>query len=186
MRYASICNLSFSELKEQFPIVGRGSSRIVFDLSGGTVLKMVRVSAKGQIQHETELELHHYAQDWTHNRLCPILHYSNDKIICRKAIPLNTPYHRLSPELIPIFRRMRVRLHDFELIYREGRRTEGLSEPYEKLINLALYQDIECLISNFCLLPGDLFKRSSWGYWRKKFVLIDYGLKKNDFVTLYA
>lgn len=182
-----LCQLSRKELDARFPVIGRGTARIVYDIGRGRVLKKARKSVRGSVQTETELALYQELEGWREQRrLCPVLFGNDQAVISRKAIPLQTPYTKLPPELVPRFKRMRASLEDAMRIFTNPSIPRDLSQPYHKTVESAWFEDVESLVNSHQLLLGDTLRVDSWGYVNRKFVIIDSGILSEDYHRLYC
>ena len=197
MKYEDILKAKKTDLNKNFKCIGRGSSRYVYDAGDGkTVIKYAMKNGKGVGQNETEYELYEYVSECI-GILCPVLDISGDNsiLIMAKAAPINK-IKGLSEKAKKTIKKFKEQLLLIEEYYRSPKNpfpTEKSSQYGNNLTDKqikaikrsSLFQDICTLTLNYDMLSGDLFKTSSWGYYKGKIVLIDYGCSRDCFNKYY-
>jgi hypothetical protein len=183
MQYKELLCMDRKALGHNFPIIGQGSGRIVFD-AGDVVIKYAK-NDKGLIQNSNEHDIYNNA-GYLHDILCPVLDSSrNDKVlIMAKAIPfskmssLNSEEKHIIKKLKSSFAVMRKRY-----ICWSGKSENKFRDntPWVNEINAL----IQSLIDDFDVLPLDCFRASSWAHYNGKCILVDYGLSQQEYDRLY-
>lgn len=143
---------------KQLPIIGTGSSRRVFDLGNGHVIKLA-INPKGLAQNNTESDYlisSHYSEFFN-----PAIdsHPDNYWIVTHKADRL-TREHTLS--------QFKVGLYDF---------LDRWSDFLPEILNICY---------EFNLHRHDLAKRSTWGVVDNKIKVIDFGVSNFVYKHYYS
>lgn len=173
-----------------------GSSRIVYDLGNGKVLKIAR-NRIGLVQNQHEFDL---SEDWVFSNYEIITNVfdgaeNGEWIISEKAEKMTKP----------LFKKVTGYGWDefIQALYAENQRING-TKPNSRFEQEALAKLIEKIWEDEDSLPyrmfsmigsypdlliGDLAKLNSWGVVKRKgklhAVLIDYGITQKDFDSLY-
>ncbi|MFL0269076.1 hypothetical protein [Candidatus Clostridium radicumherbarum] len=145
------------KLSRKYKLIGRGSSRAVFEIDKNYVLK-VPTSEKGIYQSRVEYKLHSIVDEHYKKYLCPIELFENNRLLMKKAVPLKK-------SLYP--RGFRI----YDLLYWEDR-------------NEYRY-DLRYLANTYDLLYVDLLNISSWGKYNGRYVLVDYGCTNRIYDAFY-
>lgn len=185
--FSEICDKPVKELMGQYRVIGTGSSRIVFDIDDKYVLKKPWHKERGSVQSYFEISLY---MDTKSSRLCPIIYNTVDCIVAAKTIPLSTPYDKLPVNVDQKkFKNFRILLRKMETIWNhqcnDPEYVEEMVPDWKKIKSSKVYKDIEFLSCYYDLCMDDIWRHSSWGYYRGYFVLIDYGLNKENFDKYY-
>jgi hypothetical protein len=187
--------MNLPDISQQKP-VGKGSSRTVY-LMGNRVAKVARGRYKrlmrGLAQNRAEYEIWKYAtseRGVTH--LCPIIDITPDDeiLVMAKATPISNlkEMPESARENLRVFKR-RLRYIYIAMCgkHRHQINTERVIEynsnpktqqEMRKTFKSKLWYDIQTLVYDYGLVLGDIVRPSSWGYYKGRFVLIDYGLTK--------
>lgn len=145
------------KLSRKYELIGRGSSRAVFEIDKNYVLK-VPTSEKGIYQCRVEYKLYSIVNDYYKRYLCPIELYENNRLIMKKAVPLKKSSYP---------RGFRI----YDLLNLETR-------------NEFRY-DLKYLANTYDLLYVDLLNISSWGKFNGRYVLVDYGCTNRIYDAFY-
>lgn len=169
--------------KENLEQIGKGSSRLVFNLSKNSVLKLAW-NVKGLEQNilESSDQIHKLFGD-----LVPALKKksSGDKIywiVMEKAKPVDEQtFEKISK--IP-FKTFQKAMKEMKLVnYKEKK---DVSEETKKLLKTSHFLDlVQDLTFSLGLLVGDVIKTSSWGTIGNRLVILDPGLSLLIFRSLY-
>lgn len=170
--------------KEHLKKLGEGSSRIVFDLNDGYVLKLAK-NEKGLEQNLTD-------GDWGLHKMYPDLlpelkdRDENDDcywIISKKCEKITPNKFK---ELTKIsFKDFSQAITEAYLNYKG--RLKVVSDTTKKYLDDedSIVYNIVDMIINFDMPSGDITRISSWGESDGKAKLLDAGLTNNTFNTLY-
>lgn len=181
-----------SELDKKLKMIGRGSSRYVYDAGDGkSVIKYAVRNMKGFSQNSTEYDMYKYASEYV-DILCPIIDISDDGnvLIMAKAVPI-TKSSNLSEDVKKIIRNFKKQLkitenyYDFQIL-KVSRICMLTEEQINEVKKSSLFEDLLTLIDGYGLLSSDLFSISSWGYLDGKIVLIDYGCSTDCYNEYYV
>lgn len=185
--------------------LGAGSSRDVYLQDKKTVLKVSGRKGdrlmRGLAQNRTEYETFLYAtaeHGVTH--LCPVIDITptDEVVTMARAIPLHRFTKTATPKQQQHCRKFKKRLRMMECILLNAKSPMDIvksqddlimeygRKEYKSLINSKLFGDVSTLVFNYGLLVGDLVCKKAWGYYKGKFVLVDYGLTKATWNELYA
>lgn len=190
MNWDEIANLTLGQLFQQFTYLGKGSSRYVFDIGNGYVVKCAKRKKHAYAQNDVEGKL--YIETLTtQDKLyfCPVVYADSRILIMSKAIPIS-PLKNIPKEFLPKVKDFRKKLKEIaEGIDGGTPSDEFLASEFveaERGSNLCeLYLKLEHFRSNFDLLMGDMLKVTSWGLFRGDIVLIDYGCTRKGFRDMY-
>jgi len=169
--------------KENLNQIGKGSSRLVFDLSKNSVLKLAwNEKGLGQNLMEQSDQIHKLFGD-----LVPALKKKcqGDKIywiVMEKAKPVDEEtFEKISK--IP-FKTFQKAMKEMKLVnYKEKK---DVSEETKELLKTSHFLDlVQDLTFSLGLLVGDVIKTSSWGKIGNRLVILDPGLQKDFFNTFY-
>lgn len=148
--FEHIYNMDWYEVRNSFPLVATGSSRWVYDMGGGYVIKLA-TNKDGYDQCSRENRVYTHADNYYRRYLCPLFWYAPGMVVMQKAVPM-VPLHMV--------------LGDPQVdLYSLGFGSKG-------------YSDLKYLSKRFGLLYEDLLSVTSWGYLGNRPVLIDYGCRK--------
>lgn len=190
------------DIKRNMPHLGCGSSRSVYGLKKGLIVKYAisRNKKVGIAQNKEEYHIYKKSKKEL-NILCPIIDISKkrDVIVMQKAIVVDS-------KIIPLelqnkfdnFRKKITMLHKFLWSVRDQTKFKSkrdikkhikerhdLSEEEEVMIKSNFFSQICTLIIKYNLLIGDIIRDDSWGYVDNRFVLIDYGCTLNVYDKHY-
>jgi hypothetical protein len=169
--------------KENLNQIGKGSSRLVFDLSKNSVLKLAwNEKGLGQNLMEQSDQIHKLFGD-----MVPALKKKckGDKIywlVMEKAKPVDEEtFEKISK--IP-FKTFQKAMKEMKLVnYKEKK---DVSEETKELLKTSHFLDlVQDLTFSLGLLVGDVIKTSSWGKIGNRLVILDTGLQKDFFNTFY-
>jgi hypothetical protein len=169
--------------KENLVQIGKGSSRLVFDLSKNSVLKLAwNEKGLGQNLMEQSDQIHKLFGD-----MVPALKKKcqGDKIywiVMEKAKPVDEEtFEKISK--IP-FKTFQKAMTEMKLVnYKEKK---DVSEETKELLKTSHFLDlVQDLTFSLGLLVGDVIKTSSWGTIGNRLVILDTGLQKDFFNTFY-
>lgn len=191
------------DITTKMPRLGGGSSRTVYELEDGVVVKYAmsfRRKKVGIAQNIAEYKIFRQAKKEL-NILCPIISASKkrDCLIMPKAIVVNSKDVPLKlqekfskfKEKIKILNKLFWRIRnqaEFKTardIKRHIRKRHELSKEEETIIKSKFFSQLCELITKYNLLVGDLVREDSWGYLNNKFVLIDYGCTVDVYNNYY-
>lgn len=179
-----------SDVKKNMPQIGCGSSRSVYQLEGGLVVKYAFEHNKvGIAQNKEEYNIYRKAKNKL-NILCPIIDVSKkrDVLVMQQAIPFNSQDVPL--KLQNKFFNFRKKINFLKALWsikeqsimnskrdikRYIRRRYTLTKEEGTIMNSNFFSQVCELILTYGLLIGDLIRYDSWGYINNRFVLIDYG-----------
>lgn len=199
MELKEICNtllegLTARNIKDKFEVLGTGSSRVVFD-AGEFVIKKAKNNIKGLLQNDTEQTMFDDAGRFE-SLLCPVIGSSEcgTFLVMQKAMSLKKA-KELSGEVkaeVNLFIKSLKKMKELHLEtsnqsskvfgYNSGLSQEEKDEIWES----DLFMSIFSLIEDYSLISGDCFSATSWNYLNGEMVLIDYGLKKDDYFKHYV
>lgn len=188
--------MNLLDIQRQEPI-GKGSSRTVY-LVENRVIKVAKGRYKrlmrGLAQNRAEYEIWKYAtSEHGVTHLCPIMDITPDDeaLVMARAIPISkagSVPDKIRDDLRLFKRQLRYMynaLHgelrhrlDTERFIRNWSSDPKVQEEMRKTFRSKLWHDILTLVYDYGLVLGDIVRLSSWGYYKGKFVLIDYGLTK--------
>jgi len=169
--------------KSKLTKLGEGSSRIVFDMKDGYVLKLAK-NEKGLEQNLTD-------GDWGIQRMYPDLvpelkeRDENDDCywLIVKAGKKITP-NRFKELTKMSFKEFGKALTDVELNYNGKRKlTDGVKQLLDD--EDSILSRVSDMMMNFDITAGDLTRISSWGEVDGKAKILDAGLTKTTFNTHY-
>lgn len=169
--------------KSKLKKLGEGSSRIVFDLDDGYVLKLAK-NIKGQEQNMGD-------GDWGKQKMYPdLLPELKDKdesddvnwLVVKKAEKITEKQFEALTKLN--FKTFSKALTQ-QYFWLNGK-IKKMDEENKKLIEDSEFlQEVIDLMQGFDMLPGDLTRISSWGKIDNKAVIVDCGLSQTVFNTHY-
>lgn len=169
--------------KSKLKKIGEGSSRIVFDLDDGYVLKLAK-NTKGFEQNMQD-------GDWGKHRMYPNLlpelkdvDSSDDVawVVIKKAEKITEKQFEALTKIN--FKTFSKALNE-KYLYLNGK-VKKMTDEYEKLIDDSEFlQDVIDMMMSFDMLPGDMTRISSWGKVGNNAVLVDSGLTQTVFNTHY-
>lgn len=189
--------------------IGKGSSRTVYD-NGDKVVKRATGEYKrlmrGCAQNRAEYELYERAQYDSITCLCPVYDITSDdeELTMAKAIRLTGGWGQ--PLVFPDEHREKLRLFkrqlkDLYAVFHGHRKCEIKGairrrrqmyknnpkrlKEFDSVVKSKLFQDLMILIYEYELMLGDLGRLSSWGFYKGRFVLIDYGATKSVMEEYY-
>lgn len=136
--------MSKKQIKKTYEFLGEGIARKVYALNQDMVLKVSK-GEDGYYQNAVENYIFTKASPLTKSILSPILYYSPEHLIMKRAIPLTQ------------FRK------DPHVDISEFKGLEWINKSLNELIN------------TFHLYKNDLYHTDSWGVAGNKILLIDYG-----------
>jgi len=169
--------------KENLNQIGKGSSRLVFNLSKNSVLKLAW-NEKGLQQNQLE------SSDQIHKLFGDLVPALKRKckgaeiywIVMEKAKPVDEEtFEKISK--IP-FKTFQKAMKEMKLVnYKEKK---DVSEETKELLKTSHFLDlVQDLTFSLGLLVGDVIKTSSWGTIGNRLVILDVGLSKIIFNSLY-
>lgn len=169
--------------KSKLKKLGEGSSRIVFDLNDGYVLKLAK-NIKGQEQNMGD-------GDWGKQKMYPdLLPELKDKdesddvnwLVVKKAEKITEKqFQSLTKLNFKTFSKILSEQH----LWLNGK-IKTMAEDSEKIIeDSELLQNVIDLVGSFDMLPGDLTRISSWGKIGNNAVIVDCGLSQTVYNTHY-
>jgi hypothetical protein len=177
-------------IKSGLKIIGKGSSRIVFELDDENVLK-VAINEKGLRQNELEYTIG-YNNSW-YEFITNVFDGNphNLWIQTEKANKIKTSdfkkiigYHFNDFKNVLLAESMRVCDNKGGAFY------EASSNNYEEIIELDLFQSTLSLIQEYDLLATDIASLNSWGIINRDDVnilaIIDYGTDNVSYKELYC
>lgn len=170
-----------SSLMRKYKVLGQGSSRIVFDIINGKVLKVAKGN-KGILQNNLEHEI--YSQ-YKSRRLCPVYECDGNFLIAGKAISL-TDYRSIPKDMKEKVREHKKLLKKISKVLELE--TYGCPIENKELKDAkrtGLYKFIKKMLVKYFLIPGDIFRPSSWGIYNNRIVLIDYGCNQEIYRKYY-
>jgi len=164
--------------KSKLKKIGEGSSRIVFDLEDGYVLKLAK-NTKGIEQNSIEND-----PELQKTNLVPVVKNSHKEdifLISEKASPIKEKYFENISK---------INFKDFSEALKLNKKLDDgkiqeIPEKYKDVLENDFYQDVYNLMTNFDFSPGDLGRISSWGSLKNKLVLIDSGLTEDIYKNHY-
>lgn len=185
--------------------VGRGSSRTVYDVGDGHVAKVAGGSSirfeRGLAQNRAEYTIYENAvlDSITHIAPCKSISNTDEVLVMRKLIPAND-YKNMTPKMreksLELARRHKyidgifwgARAHEIPdrveaFIYKSKKE---LRPKIRAFARSKLFEDLMILIFQYGLSLGDICRISSWGYYRGKYVLIDYGATQDVLIDYYS
>jgi len=169
-----------------FPKIGQGSSRIVFDMGDGNVLKLAK-NVKGYDQNNTE-------GDWGMQKMYPdIVPELIDKdeeddcswLIMKKGTKMTpSKFQALSKVSWQDFTKA---ISEADLDYRGKIKKSDMSEKTKEMLNDedSLVYQVADLMINFDMPPGDICRLASWGDFNGKVRLLDLGFNNTVARTHY-
>lgn len=156
--YEDIICMNKTQLLKKYKIIGRGSSRAVFEIDKNHVLKLP-TSEKGIYQCRVENRIYNSVNEYYEKYLCPILLFENNRLIMKRAAPLKrSAYPR-----------------DFSIYDLLNWNTRN-----------KFRYDLKALAGTFDLLYVDLLNLSSWGIYNGRYVLVDYGCTNRIYDEFYS
>jgi len=155
--FEDVIFMNRERLSRNYKLIGRGSSRAVFDIDKDYVLK-VPTSVKGIYQCRVEYKLYKIINEYYKKYLCPIDLFENNRLLMKKAVPLK------------------------KSSYPRGFRIYDLLNFKER--NEYRY-DLKYLADTYDLLYVDLLNISSWGIYNGRYVLVDYGCTNRIYDAFY-
>lgn len=164
--------------KSKLKKIGEGSSRIVFDLEDGYVLKLAK-NTKGIEQNSIEND-----PELQKTNLVPVVKNSHKEdifLISEKASPIKEKYFENISK---------INFKDFSEALKLNKKLDDgkiqeIPEKYKDVLENDFYQDVYNLMTNFDFSPGDLGRISSWGSLKNKLVLLDSGLTEDIYKNHY-
>lgn len=144
--FERVCSLSSRKIAKRYQFLGEGIARKVYLLDEDHVIKVAK-GYDGEHQNFIENYVYTNAEESLRSYLCPIDWFQPDRIIMKRALPITTLSKHKSKYI------------DFKEFYPD----RDLSE------------DLKQLSCEFFLYYKDLISLSSWGIYKDKKVLIDYG-----------
>lgn len=165
--------------KSKLKKLGEGSSRIVFDLNDGYVLKLAK-NIKGQEQNSIEND-----PELQKTKLVPLVKNSHKEdvfLISEKASPIKEKeFQSIS----------KINFKDFSETLKLNKKLddgkiEEIPEKYKDVLENEFYQEVYNLMNNFDFSPGDLGRISSWGILNNKLVVLDSGLTEEIYRNHYG
>ncbi len=163
--------MQISDFKGQRPL-GSGTSRVVYAYNDD-VAKCAK-DDKGRAQNLEEYSIYKYA--FSHvGILCPVRDITPDDriLIMGRALPI-TKTQEMDESLREKVREHKRKLKLVDQMYDLCRSPHWTTEM-QRFCETQFYEDVEHLISNYTLQIGDIIRPSSWGYYKDRFVLIDFG-----------
>lgn len=164
-------------VQSRFPKIGMGSSRVVFDIGDGKVLKLAR-NEKGKAQNEAESDYY-----LTSSPYIPDVFEHDDEnylwIISEKASKITKKeFEKLTGISFEKF------VNGINTQYKKinGKQFFGKElskEEMDELWEIDFCRDMFDLIGSFDLLPGDMGRINSWGKIKDKAVLVDAGFTQS-------
>jgi len=175
-----------SYAKERASQVGRGSSRVAFEIpyQGRKTVIKVATNNKGIAQNFEEA---HLLEDWYIKQLdivIPLIDYDEEN--GSRISWIHTEYAQkiTQKQLERYFDG--VRMDDIALYLdfaRSGNRRDGLIP--DSLHENEFFEDLQDLVVNFDIPPMDLSRKANWGLYKGKPVIIDLGLT-SETIKLYG
>lgn len=156
--FEDIISMDRAKLARNYRLIGRGSSREVFEIDKDHVLKVPN-SEKGIYQCRVEYKLYTIVNEYYKKYLCPIVLFENNRLLMKKAVPLR------------------------KSAYPRGFRIYELLNYNDR--NEYKY-DLKTLAKTYDLLYVDLLNLSSWGIYKGRYVLVDYGCTNRIYDAFYA
>lgn len=182
--------------------LGKGSSRVVYETGDKkTVVKYAIRNNKGVAQNRSEYETYENAKYDDITILCPVIEISDnyEALIMGKAISLKSKNMPMKyKEKVKEFRK-KLRFIKSKLANVIGHNKkpptvdqirkiilkQELTQEEKKILRSRLFKQICELVVNYILLLGDVISESSWGLYRGRFKLIDYGCTREIFNKYY-
>lgn len=184
--------------------VGKGSSRTVYDIGGGHVAKVAQGAStrfqRGLAQNRAEYTIYENAvlDDITHIAPCQSITTTDEVLVMRKLTPAND-YKNMTPKMreksLELARRHKyidaifwgAKAHEIPnrieaFIYKSKKE---LRPKIRAFVRSKLFRDLMIIIYQYGLSLGDICRISSWGYYRGKYVLIDYGATQDVLIDYY-
>lgn len=145
--FSKLCSTDKYLIESNLNYIGKGSGRKVYAIDENYVIKIPRNSS-GVLQNKVENNIYNTANENLKEYLCPIVFYSNDIIIMKRALPLNSFITNRGLNMLEILN--------------SRKRNE-------------FFKEMKPLLKYYDLLYEDIIAISSWGLLNNKPVLIDYG-----------
>ena len=146
--FNDIIYMNYESIRRNFPLIGEGSGRIVFQIENDFVLKFPK-NKMGALQSKVENNIYDKCETKLRKYLCPIYMYKNDRLIMLRTMPL------------------------IQIVGYKGLK---INQVFRMKNEESFYKDIERLAKKNDLLVPDVMAVSSWGIINdKKPYLIDYG-----------
>lgn len=145
--FEDVVLMNYDSLYRNFPIIGEGSGRVVFQINNKYVLKFPK-SKMGMLQCKIEHEIYDKIDSKLKKYLCPIYLHKNGRLIMLRTIPL------------------------LQIV---GCRGLKIYDVFRMKNEVSFYKDIKKIAKNHDLLFPDVMAVSSWGIVSNKPYLIDYG-----------
>ena len=186
-------------------VIGLGSSRRVYDLRNGYVAKVASGELKrmerGLAQNRAEYTMYETGQydDITHLAPCQSLSNDETTLVMRKLIRADD-YPSMTQKMRMQSLQLHRRLKFIDEIF-WGAKKGDIPNRIKALLHTSkkekhaeiraftrskLFKDLMVIIFQYELLLGDICRMSSWGYYRGKYVLIDYGGTRTVFNEHYG
>lgn len=162
---------------DRLPKLGEGSSRIVYQIDGETVLKMAK-NKKGLAQNQVETD---WGMHQMYSDLLPDLIDADDDnlwLVKQRANRIKkSEFERMTGHKFEEFGHA-LRLRADEIV---GRNRHGIPEEYEDILDDEFVNDVISLIIDFDLEPGDMAQIGNWGKLSDEQdpVLTDVGLNRS-------
>lgn len=145
--FSKLCSMDQYHIEDNLHFIGKGSGRKVYAIDENYVIKIPR-NTSGALQSKVENNIYTNVNERLKEYLCPIVYYSNDTIIMKRALPLNSVITNRGLNMLEILN--------------SRKRTE-------------FFKEMKPLLKYYDLLYEDIIAISSWGLLNNKPVLIDYG-----------
>jgi hypothetical protein len=165
----------------RWPKIGAGSSRIVYDLGNGTVLKLAK-NQKGIAQNETEAD--HCMRQWHGDVLAQTLAYDPDARWIVQQYAAKARKADFLAQFGVSLEEIGIWLAAQCFPYNRWRTCEEATQT--RLQDHERFADIVTCALNFDLHCGDMGRLSSWGLVNNQLVLKDYGLTRSNYEEYYA
>lgn len=170
---------------ERLPKLGEGSSRIVYQIDGETVLKMAK-NKKGLAQNQVETD---WGMHQMYSQLLPDLIDADDDnnlwMVKQRANRIKkSEFERMTGFKFEEFGQA-LRLKSEEIM---GRNRHAIPDEYDDILDDEFVQDVMSLILDFDLEPGDMAQIGNWGKLSDESdpVLTDVGLNRSVWKEHYG
>lgn len=166
--------------KSRLKQLGRGSSRVAFQVDDRIVLK-VALNKKGISQNEVEINSYN---DYYSNILAKVFEYSNDGIFLEMELartPKPTDFKRILGVDVKYF--VAQLRNDYLRNYGKKPLFSIPQEEIDKINELEEFNDIFSFCMDYNINPADFSRLGQWGIVKRssgeQLVLIDYGFDEN-------